>query len=39
MNRVEASRERTEGFSASEKTLMYSFLLIVVLAASLLPFA
>ena len=39
MNRIEAPRERTEGFSASEKALMYSFLLIVVLATSLLPFA
>ncbi len=36
MNRIENSRERTEGFSASEKALMYGFLLLVVLVAGLL---
>ena len=36
MNRMYALRDRTEGFSASEKALVYCFSLIVVLVAGLL---
>src|SRR3990170_768546 len=36
MNRMDALRDGTEGFSASEKALVYCFSLIVVLVAGLL---
>jgi hypothetical protein len=36
MNRNDALIEKTEEFSTSEKTLVYSFLLMVVLVAGLL---
>ncbi len=36
MNRIDTFRESTEGFSASEKALVYGFLLMVVLVAGLM---